>query len=591
MSLSPALQMSQRRALLFCLGFAAGVALWMLAENWANPALLPWLYLALFSFVASYAILALALCGPVSVPRALLGALVLALPFTALISLAGRRYDLATRVLDQPILISVSLLLLLVATPFLIVCLQDRRAWSNYAALFEAAWALTIRYLSAWIFVSLFWLMMFLSDALLTLVDVEIIEWIIDTQWLAFGLTGGVLGLAMAVVYELRTTVSPFLLLRLMRLLVLPVLGVVGLFLAAIPLRGLSQVFGEFSAAAILMSVALVMVTLIAVVLERDDARMRDSRTIALSTRLLALLLPLVTGLAAWSISLRVFAYGWTPDRVLAACVGAVLLAYGVLYALAILRRQGWEARIRRINVGLAVVTIAISAALLTPVLNADRIAANSQLARFLEGRLPLDQVPLWQMEHDWGRAGQAAIAELENNPEVQSSELSQRLRDLRASDSEWAFRNEVQGDTLEAVKARLVELLPVLPAGQVLEARELDGLKRYQLGPWLAGCRRPLDDGRPGCVLIIDQFDPQSSRQGLLLYRHAGGGDTVTAVHIELGEEGRARTGQIQVLASTGQPGLKTSAIGLILGGDYSVGPSSLNSLYVDDTEVMPRP
>lgn len=254
MSLNAAVELSKNRAILFGLGFVSGLALWQLSEHWDNPALPPWLLLALLSFIGSYASVALALCGPVSVLRALGGALVLSVPFTALTSLAGRRYELATEILDQPAPISVSILVLLLATPFLIVGLQNRPVWRSYTALFEAAWALTIRYLSAWVFVGLFWVLMFLSDALLSLVEVKVIDWITDEEWLVFGLTGGVLGLAMAVVFELRAAVSPFLLLRLLRLLVLPVLAVVAVFLVAIPLRGLSQLFGDFSAAATLTS-------------------------------------------------------------------------------------------------------------------------------------------------------------------------------------------------------------------------------------------------------------------------------------------------------------------------------------------------
>lgn len=591
MTLSTALQMAQRRAMLFFFGFVSGLALWQLAENWDNPALSPALYLALFSFIGSYATLALALSGPVPMRRALPGALILALLFTGLISLAGLRYDLATDALDQPILISVSLLFLLLATPFLLVGLQDRRTWRDYAALFEAAWALTIRYLSAWVFVGLFWLMMFLSNTLLELVDVEIIQWIIDIEWLVFALTGGVLGLAMAVVFELRTTVSPFLLLRLLRLLVVPVLAVVALFLAAIPLRGLSQVFGEFSAAATLMSVAMVMITLIAVVLERDDARMRDSFTISHATQALALLLPLVTGLAAWSIWLRVSDYGWTPDRVLATCVSGVLLVYGLLYALAILRRLGWSKRIRRINVALALVTIAISAALLTPLLNADRISVNSQVARYLDGRLRVEDLPLWQMQFEWGRAGQAAIATLENSSTGQSVELVERLQTLQSAKSQWAFAHGVQDDRLDTLKAELVELMPIRPKGQELQIKDLKGLQVNQLSPWLAGCRRTLPDGRPGCVMVIDEFDPATSRQGVVLYSSGDGFQSVNSKYVVLNDVDFARVKSAQTVEAERGYDLNTSAIEAILDGNYSVGPSSLKALHVDGFEITPRP
>ena len=593
MTLSPAMQMAQRRIMLFCLGFVSGLVLWLLAENWDNPKLPAALYLALMGFFGSYATLCLALIGPVSVRRAMVGALILAVPFTALMSLAGLRYELATDVLDNTILVSVSLLLMIVATPFLIVSLQDRHAWETYVALFETAWALTIRYLLAWIFVGLFWSMMFLSDALLSLVNVQIIEWLMDIDWLNFALTGGVLGLAMAVIFELRATVSPYLLLRLLRLLVVPVLAVVTLFLAAIPLRGLSQVFGEFSAAATLMSVALVMITLVAVVLERDDDRMRDSVTISISTQLLALLLPLVTGLAGWSIWMRVAEYGWTPDRVLAACVSAILLGYGALYALSVLRRSGWAARIRQANVGLAVVTLVISAAFLTPILNTDRIAANSQVARFLDGRLQMDDLPLWEMQNDWGRAGLQAIMALESSARGKDPVLVERLQELRRAEDRWAFRRLQTADNLDLLKAEIVELTPIRPVGRSLRVEDLEGLAQYELNSWLSGCQLILSDGRPGCALIMDQFDPWSddNGQGMLFYRNS---DRALAVKVNLltfDTQGQAALNSVNVLTGEPRPRFETRTLKSILDGQYSVGPSSLRALHVGGREIMARP
>lgn len=588
---STALQIGQRRSLLSCLGTGAGLVLWLLSENWDNTNLSPALYLALLSFCGSYAGLALALVGPVSVRRALSGALILALPFAGLVSLAGLRYDLATRVLDQPVLVSVSLLWLLISTPFLSVTLQDRRAWRDYSALFEAAWALTIRYLLAWVFVGLFWLLVALSNALLALVDIDILERIFDTDWLIFALTGGVLGLAMAVVFELSNTGSPFLVLRLLRLLAVPVVVVVAIFLAAIPLRGLSKVFGDFSAAATLMGVAMVMITLVAVVLERDDARMRKSFTISISTQLMAALLPLVTGLAAWAIWLRVSDYGWTPDRVLAACVSAVLLVYGLLYALAVLRRQDWSARIRHANVGLALVTVAISTALLTPLMNADRISANSQVQRYLDGRLSVNDLPLWHLKHDWGRAGQAALVALEDSPKGELPEVVARFQDLRDANSPWAFERGSVADKRENAKAELVDLVPVRPAGQKLTVDDLEGLGEYELDLWLAGCRLRLSDGRPGCVLIMDQFDLKSTRQGMVLYRNSKSLLTVETSFLTVDYQGQAVLNNVQVFEGETRPRLNTVTIEQILDGQYSVGPSSLRALHVGGREMLPRP
>jgi len=127
------------RSLLFVLGGGAGLALWALADHVGAAGLPPALYVALFTFVAGYSAVGLALMGPVPPARALAGALLIALPLTALVSLAGLRFETATELLDDPVMLSVAGLLVLFATPFLSVWLRDRARALDYAALFNTA--------------------------------------------------------------------------------------------------------------------------------------------------------------------------------------------------------------------------------------------------------------------------------------------------------------------------------------------------------------------------------------------------------------------------------------------------------------------
>ena len=74
MALNREMQIAVHRVVMFVLGGGAALALWALGRNWDNPDLPPTLYLALFSFVAAYSAVALALAGPVPTRRALTGA-------------------------------------------------------------------------------------------------------------------------------------------------------------------------------------------------------------------------------------------------------------------------------------------------------------------------------------------------------------------------------------------------------------------------------------------------------------------------------------------------------------------------------------
>lgn len=572
------------------LGFAAGLALWLLAEHRDLLMLAPGLYLALFSFTGIFAGVALALAGPLPLRRALAGGLMVALPVTGLMMLTGRRYDLPTQALDQPDVLALALLIAFLAAPFALAALKEGRRWNSYPVLFAGAWGLTVRYLAGGIFVAVFWLLAFLSDALLSLVQVGVIEWVLDSAWLVFALSGAVLGLALAVAYELRETLPPDMPLRLLRLLAVPVLIVVAVFLAAVPLRGLGEVFGALSSAGTLMAVALVMITLVSVVLDRSPEAMPESALVSGSARALALLLPLVTGLAAWAVALRVLQYGWTPDRLLAACCSLFLLAYGVVYAASALRGSGWGGRVRSANTVMALCAIGLCAALLSPLLDGSRISAKSQLKRYGTGQAAAGELPLWEMSRDWGRAGTAAIAQLRGRAGAGDAELAGRFTALDGSDSRWEFESGDRPRRLRALQERVAAQMPLRPAGEKLTPEDLEGLADFELEMLAAACRRPLEGGTPGCVLVMGGFLPGSRRQGVVLYLPAGE-KSLEARHLLLAGQEPAVLRGTAVFGPRGEKTLAPRLIRQVLDGGYGIDAASVRALTVGGREILPWP
>lgn len=578
------------RLIMVGLGGLAGLALWALGERWGDPAVPPALYLALFAFVATYASVALALAGPVAIMRALLGALAFAVLLTLLISLAGTRYVEATNLLDEPVVMSVAAVMVLFCTPFLLVWLQDRSAALRYDMLFDAAWMLTARYALAWVFVAAFWLIAFLSDALLELVDIEVINTLLGPGWVRFGLSGAVLGLGLAVVQELRQTLSPYPLLRLLRLLVPLVLAVVAVFLLAVPLRGLDRLFGEFSAGGTLLGAAAVAVSLISMALDRDDGMAVQTRGLRLATQALAVLMPLLTALAVWAVILRVRQYGWTPDRILAMTAALFLLAYGVTYCGAVLLRSGWMARIRQVNVGIALLVIVVSVLWMTPVLDIYRISTASQIGRFQNENAPQDHLSLWPLAHEWGRAGQTGLVTLETMADASGDQnLVQRIVDVRAATNRYQFEQEVQHHDLPERVAELLDVLPVRPVGATLDAETLRSLPVFALNLWLNGCRRKTADDRPGCVLVKGAFVPSvpEDEQAMILF---------------LGDNGETRVSHVLLRADDGfvmrdvfdpatrrWPSLPAATISEVQDGAFDLKPTGVNALAVGGKLLAP--
>lgn len=579
-----------RHAALAGLGSAAGLALWMLSENRDLLMQVPGLFLLVFSFTGVFSAVSLALAGPLPLRRALGGGLIVALPVSGLFSLAGQRFAVPTQALDQPDLLALVFLMAFLATPFVLAALRPGQRWTDYATLFAAAWGLTIRYLTGFAFAAVFWLLAFLSDALLSLVQVGVIEWILATEWLVFAITGGVFGLALAVAYELRAAFPPSFVLRLLRLLTVPVLVVVSVFLAAVPLRGLGEVFGALSSAGTLMAVSLAVITLVSAVLDRNDADMPASPLLRASARALAVLLPLLTGLAAWAVVLRVLQYGWTPDRLLAVCTSGFLFICSLLYCLCALRRD-WSARIRTANTGLVLAAVVLCAALLSPLLDGNRIAAQSQLHRYLAAQSVPAELPLWEMRSTWGTAGRAALTQLQARADAGDAALADHMAALADADSRWAFERALEPQRMRQHMQDLAAALPVLPGDRRLVAADFSGLGEAQLAALLSACRRPLPGGAPGCLMVEGNFLPTEGRQGLVLHRQAGSEGGLTVSHLILTDGQDAAMRGAAVFAADRNKSLPLSLIPEILSGSYKVGPTSIQALAVGQIEILPWP
>ena len=575
-----------QRIVLVLIGALAALALWALGEVWSDARIPPVLLLTSFSFVLIYALIVLALSGPVEIRRALMGGLYLAVPMTALIVLASFRQVVSTDFFDDPIMLSVAAVLLLYASPFLLVRMVKSDDWLNYAALFSAAWAMHVRFLAALAFVGAFWVVLFLSNELLKLVDVAVIDAILRRDWLVFGLTGGMFGLGLAVVHELRETISPFVILRLIRLLVPVVLVVVLIFLAAAPFRDLAKLFGGFSAAATLMGTAIVSITLVSAALDKDDQTAISTRGMRLATRLLALAIPLLCALAVWAVFLRVRQYGWTPDRVLAVTVALFLLAYGVAYAGASIIPRGWKARIRQVNVVMALCVICVAAIWMTPVLNAYRISTNSQISLFLSNHSSMDRLPFWQMAHEWGRPGQVGLARLQAmNDREDYEEISLRIEEAEGHTSDYSFKRSVEVREHPARAEQIAALIGAWPKETKITGALFSAVPPYQLKQWFDGCRLSLPDGRPGCVLVFGQFSPEiaEDKQGMVLFLETE--TTARAQYFNISDGSMQNIQPVFEPEQGGWPQLPAKVVSNALDGTFEIRPTGHQALWIADS------
>ncbi|PSL19651.1 DUF4153 domain-containing protein [Shimia abyssi] len=568
------------RAEMALIGALAGAAMWVLIEYARDVLVSAHLFVTVASGVAGFFAVLLALSCPATVRRAALGAVILTVPAAVLLGLSSLRYDTLGEFAEAAHLVFAWGAMLFIGTPFLAVWLEDRRGVHNYEMLFDAAWSIVVRYSAAWLFVGVVWAVVFLSDALLQIVGATVIDDVLDIPVVPHVLSGVALGLGLAVVHEMRDYVSPYLLLRLLRLLVPVMLLVVGVFVSAAALRGTGAMFDELSVAATLLAVALGVISLVSVALDKCD---EDAVTISWmrwATGALALLLPALAGLAGYAVWLRVAQYGWTPPRLMASTITGVVGVYAVTYAVSVLLRGRWMEHIRQANIVIAGGILLLSAVWMTPVLNVEAISARSQMARIVNGNVAPEDAALWEFANRWGRPGKAVLADLEARDDT-SAELVAAIEKAR-SQANSVYQAPVT-ETQSELSAELRAMIRVLPDEAALSVAMLSGLPDYRVLEWYGLCGRSRE---PGCVLVLDDFDvSRAGLEGVMFLPGEGQGYDVMSMWVESGMLSAGL--YVQEL---GQSGVTRGDVERVLRGDFRVAPSSRKALWIGDLELFPE-
>lgn len=574
-----------KRVQFILLGILGGLAFWGLTEApeaWRGMRA----FLALSVLAASFFTAALALLGELGLRRALGFAAAIGAVAALLALLKSFAFTDTWQMLQQGhVLVALGVICTL-PLPFAIAWgLGGRAGWAEYRVLFLEAWNIVVRYAAAWLFVAVVWAVLWLLGMLLRIVGVEALVDLLERPVVVWLLVGGTLGLGLSVVTEMSDMVSPYLLLRLLRLLLPLVLVVVVIFVAALPLRGLTHLFGHLSAATILLATAMAGVGLIAITVDQDDVEAPHAALLLWSGRGLALLLPVLAVLAIQAVTVRVGSYGWTPARVMAATASGVSAGYAMFYALAVLTGRRWMSWIRRANVWMALAMIGLAVLWLTPLVSPEAIATRSQLARYAAGALRVTQLPLYEMAHDWGRAGAEGVAALRlTATEPGQQPLAERLAALDRAASRWDM---AEAATAPARTEALRAAIRVLPEGSALPDALMAAIAAAAGDDWAARCAVPTRAGNPGCVLVLGDFAPLVPGQEALLLRAVDDPDRLLA--FGEGKGGWERRGA--TLLGSGATPSGDALIDAVIAGGATPEPAELQALRAGDWQLTLRP
>jgi len=573
----------QQRLELTLTGALAGVAGWGGHRLIETEVLTGRLAMAAVLLVGGLFWSVMAATGPLPLKKALLLAVSLVLPVTALAVWASFRFDDPGDFMNTEHPLMALFVLATIPLPFGIAELTGR-GWRDYPTLFDEAWALFARVFAAALFVGFFWLLLLLSSQLLEIVHLGFFDDIVDSPFLVLSLSGGIGGLGLAVAGELSFAVLPKLGVRLVRLMLPLLVVIVGIFLVALAGQGLGGVFRGYSATAVLLGVTIVAATFVTSALDRADAEATGSRILKISAQAMSVMMPGLAGLAVYALWLRVSQHGWTPDRLAAATLAVVAVAYGLAYVVAVVMGRGWMERIRQVNLLVALGMIATAALWLTPVINPQRISVNSQIARFEAGRITADDLDIWSLTRGWGRAGHdvrervlaAANADDATGLEARFDEAAAVGSRYEMFDREEKLRG---ASTLPALQARL----KVEPTGREISMAELKVLDDFLMDDLILGCSETTPAGNPGCIALEADFWPDRSGDELALLFMQQGGSYVQAYVT-------ARDGNDMRWASVIGGSNAAEIIDRIADCDYSIAPARRNVLNVGNFLIEPQ-
>lgn len=565
--------LQNRRTLILCLaGAVLGLLEWVaFSKLMMAPVTHERIWVSLLLAVGIFGVASFTLLMHVTLSKALLAAVGLGIVSGVLIlqGLGGyAEADLFWRAPQMWVAIG---LLTTITLPFLAILIERARDWANYRRLFELSWSMVCSWAVALFFCGLAWGVLMACHMLLSFVGISLLGDVLMEPAVAAVVSGALVGAGLALASDSEGGyLSPILLLKLLRLLTPVLLVVMVVFIVALPWRT-----GEgLPLAALCVAAVLGASTLVSSVVADEDTNASATSLLRVSARLLGFAMPVLAGVALWAIGARVAQYGWTPSRVLVTTAALVAAGYGVSYFWAACHPQHWMARVRRSNVGMALVLIILAVTWLLRIASPEAISAASQVARLEAGTLAADDFPDTQMRMYWGLPGQEAV-EYAVNKNLLDKEVGQE-EDGTVPDQEL----EVWEIGEDKGREMLLGSLPSSPADHPLRQSFIEKYPGWDIAYLVKACETRTPGEHAGCLLVFADLLPgEAGEEAIVLSVNNPMSNGAVFVQTTEGEWEKA---------TAFTPGLSLDNMGVIIDSIYAKGaviePAPFNVLKLPD-------
>lgn len=303
----------------------------------------------------------------------------------------------------------------MILLPFLQYRLRHGIWRADYNSLFTDAWRNVLQLASAGVFTLVFWMLLMLWAGLFEILKIHFFWELFLNHRFIYPVTAVAFGLGVAL-YQVKESVIFSMCCASLAILgwLLPLVSLICLLFAAmLPVVGLEPLWKTGHATALMLWLQVLEIFLFNAAWQNGNA-MKWPGWLKAGVGFALLTLPVYSVLCAYALFLRINQYGWSVSRVWAVLLVLVMACYALGYIYAVSRRATpWMAQVARINVGMAVLTVVLLAAVSSPLLNPSRIAVSSQVARLLHGKVTPERFDYNYLRFQAGRVGNEALQQL----------------------------------------------------------------------------------------------------------------------------------------------------------------------------------
>jgi len=191
--------------------------------------------------------------------------------------------------------------------------------------------------------------------------------------------------------------------------------GIVILFAVSLPFS-INTLFENRNTSLILLSVVAISIlllnTLVDTSKDKDTEKLPVWKNRIFSTQIV--LLPFLSLLSVYAISLRILQYGLMPKRVVAIAIAVLLSLYSLAYLYQLIKRKGhWTNGLSKINPPLAGLWVAMLIALSSPLIDPMRLSVNNQVERLQTNKVTPEEFDFYALKYRLGKRGEEAIMDI----------------------------------------------------------------------------------------------------------------------------------------------------------------------------------